>query len=695
MEHTKSELFNVRSVAIIGASEEAGKIGSGLYRSIAGSFPGEIYCVNPGYDTLWGRPCYRTVLELPETPSHAVIAVARRFVPGVLAQIAEKGIHYVVCISAGFKETDEIGAQMERKMQEFCREHDIVLLGPNCLGFIDTSLPYYGTFLMDVWHPGHVSVISQSGGVGMALLGALDDQKCGISRWVGVGNEAVVDAVDMLEILADDPATRAIGVCFEGLRDLPGFLKLAKIVNKKKPIVVLRDGKGQTGRQAAASHTGTMAQKDEVMVDLIRQAGLLEAESCRECAAMLKALAMSHAPAGDRTLMLSNTAGPAILAADVLERHRIPLPIPTQELRNLTDDCTGIKMGLKNPADISSHGLDPRTYGAAVGTMLGSDEYDILMSFFSLGGHLIVPSEQMMAAKRDTGKPVVAVLLGKQEDFLKYDRLPETEGIPCYYDVNDAAAAVRALVHWGQVRRNMEQEYVPQMSEEQRRAAASYIEELPEGIASERCARKLLSLAGIPVEVPVRVTSADEAVSAAEAMGYPVVLKVESAIITHKSDVGGVRLNLASADEVRSAYGEMICRLQALDPAAAITVQSQAPEGFELILGGARIPQIGPLVMVGMGGIYSEVLADVHFSAPALGMGTGENLLSRLSCAPILQGYRGRKKDAAGAARIADIVGELMELDPAIAEIDMNPCRVYEDTTRVLDARVIIKRLNP
>lgn len=689
----KMQLFEVRSAVIVGASEEGGRIGSGLYKSIASTFPGKVYCVNPKHETLWGQKCYKSVLDLPEAPSHAVIAVARKLVPGVVRECADKGIKNVVVISAGFKETDALGAQLEREMAQFCHERGITLLGPNTLGFIDTSIPYNGTFLPEEFSSGSVSVISQSGGVGISLLSALQDQGCGVNKWVGIGNEAVVDAVRLLEFFAEDPTTKAIGVCFEGLRDLPGFLRLAQKVNRTKPIVLLRDGKGAVGMKAAASHTGTMAQDSAVMGGLIEQFGLLEARTTRECAAMLKALSLSAPPAGERAVLLTNTAGPSILAADALEPMGVKLPMPTETLQNAIDEEVGVEMKLKNPADISSNGLSPRNYGIAAHRLLASDEYDIFMGFFSLSNHLILPDRELKDAVLRAGKPAVACFLGTQKKFAGYDRMPERFGIPCYCDPNDAAAGVAALVSWGRAVRQTEEKAATGMSAEQKTAVSGYLDTLEGGTLSERDAREVLRLAGVVVDVPVLTKTAEEAVRAAEGCGYPVVLKLHSNRITHKSDVGGVRLNIKNAEELTAAYHEMLPRLKSLDEEALLTVQRMHKEGFELILGAVRLPGTGPLVMAGMGGIWSEVLRDTAFRMTPVGESEPVRMLDSLRCAPVLNGFRGEALDKTAAARIIAVLSELMDNFPRIREIDINPCRVYSSGTAVLDARIVLENM--
>lgn len=686
-------LFQVHSVAIVGVSEEPGRIGSGLYKSMAESFPGPVYCVNPKYQKIWRQPCYASVMDLPQVPSHAVIAVARKFVLPVIAQCADKGISNVVVISAGFKETDEEGARLEAEMTKLCRERGITLLGPNTLGFIDTSIPYNGTFLPDHYLPGNVSVISQSGGVGIALISALQDQHCGISKWVGIGNEAVVDAVRLLAFLAEDPATTAIGVCFEGLKDLPGFLRLAQKVNRKKPVVILRDGKGSVGMTAAASHTGTMATDTAVMDGLVKQFGLTEARTVRECAAMLKALSMGTPPAGDRVVFLTNTAGPAILAADAMEELGVALPMTSQALRDAADAAVGVRMQLKNPADISSTSLIPDNYGIAARKLLASDEYDILLGFFSLSTHLILPDQQLTEAARYAGKPAVGCFLGTQARFASYDRMPEQYGIPCYCDPNDAAAAVAALVNWGKALRQPAEGSQMLMTDSQKAAVEVYLASLPDGLLTEMQAKTLLKIAGFPVEPPVLTENAGDAVRKADAMGYPVVLKLHSDRISHKSDVGGVRTGLKDAAMLTQAYETMLMDLRKLDPEAKLTVQPMAPDGFEMILGAVCSDQTGPVVMVGQGGIYSELMKDTAFRLVPCSEKQAGAMLDELRCSAVFQKFRGTTLDKARTAELIARLSELVWRFPRIRELEMNPCRIYETDVAVLDARAVLKTL--
>lgn len=686
-------LFRPESVAIIGAGEKPGQIGSGLWRSMTDGFSGPVYCVNPQYQTLWGGPCYASVLEVPQRVSHAVIAVNRSRVLPCLRQCAQAGVRHVIVISAGFKETDEQGAALEREMAELCEREGMALLGPNTLGLINTAVQFNCTFLPDRILPGRVSVISQSGGVGMAILASLRDQRCGVAKWAGIGNQAVLDAEMFLRYFAQDPETGVIAVCFEGLHDLPGFLRLAAEVNRSKPVVLLRDGRSATGKRAAASHTGALVQSDRVMHDLIAQYGLLEADGCRSCAVMLKALSTAARPAGVRTAVLSNTAGPAILAADRMERLGAALPQPSQPLRDRIDALTGKRMQLKNPADISSNGLSPATYEIAAQTLLGSPEYDLLLGFFSLNRHLSLPDAELIRAVRAAGKPAVACFLCSSEEFAAYDRRPEQAGIPCFCDPEDAANAAAALTGYAEACARKRSAAAPVLTPEQARAAADYLAGPDcEGqtVLPERMSRQLLALAGFPVTVPAAAETAEEAAAAAERFGYPAALKVESRVITHKTDSGGVRLGLKDGAALRAAFDEMLPALRRLDPEARLTVQPMAAEGFELMLGGARLDG-APLLAAGMGGIYAEAFRDTAFRLAPLADGEPERMLGSLRCAPVLDGFRTAPLDKAAVCRVLRRLAELMQALPQLAEIDLNPCRAYARGCAILDARIVIK----
>ena len=688
------EFFKPESVVIIGASEETGKIGSGLYKSIAQDFQGDIFLVNPKYQQLWNKVCYASVLDLPKVPTHAIIALSRSIVLPTLEQCVEKGIRNVTVVSSGFKELDAHGAFLETKLQEICQQNHITLLGPNTLGFINTADGFNGTFLPNRFEPGTISVISQSGGVGMALLAALQDQRSGIAKWIGIGNEAVLDAVELLDYFERDPATRVIAVCFEGLKDLPGFLQRAAQVNRTKPVVILRDGKSLVGIEAAASHTGRMAQPDQVMAALIRQHGLIEAQSCRECAVILKALSIAPAVTGKRTVILTNTAGPAILAADILQPAGILLPQPSLELRQALDAETGTTMQLKNPADISSNGLSPEIYGMAARGLLGSAEYDLLLSFFSLNPHLALPDRQIGEVAKITGKPVIACFLSSLEEFLAYDLGLEQFGVPCYYDPQDAAIAAKALITYGSIRSTELPPVHSTLTELAKSSIAAILktaELQTAAILPERTSRQLLWSAGIDNFIPQLIRDPDDAVHVAEAIGYPVALKIHSDRITHKTDAGGVRLNLTDEAEVRTAYREMMDGLIKLDPTVRLTLQPMEAAGFELIIGGVRKAGLGNIVMAGTGGIYSEIFNDAEFRLTPLRQGDAQSMLEQLKSAPILSGYRKAGLDKPAVARTIEVIAELLETFPQIEEIEINPCRVYQTGIAILDARIILR----
>ncbi len=685
--------FFPESVVIIGASETPGRIGSGLYKSIRPCVK-SLWCVNPNRETVFGAPCFRSVEELPEMPSHAWIAVRRDLVLPQLRACAAAGIRNVVIISAGFKETDAAGAALEREISDLAQRERMHVLGPNTLGFIHTGAGFNGSFLPAEFERGGISVISQSGGVGMALLASLADQRSGVAKWVGVGNEAGITALEVLDYLAEDAETRAIAVCFEGLRDLPRFLRRAAEVNRRKPVVLLRDGKSRVGLRAAASHTGAMVYSGNVLPSLFRQFGLLEASSCRDCAVMLKALCLAPRAGGDRAVLLTNTAGPSVLAADLLEELGARLPPVPETLRQEIDAESGLAMGLKNPADISSNGLDPRNYGLAARRLLGGGCYDLLLGFFSLNSHLQLPEEQLIDAARVTGKPVVACFLSSERNFAAYPLGPERFGIPCFCDAHDAAVAAAAILRYGEaLRRKTEVSAV--RPEAQASACTEYLNsfagEKGRVLLSERESRELLALAGARLTVPVRVSSAQEAVAAADRCGYPAALKLESRRITHKSAAGGVRLHLASPEAVYAAAEEMLPRLRALDAEAALTIQPMAGEGFELILGAVRSP-LGVLLMAGMGGSYAEAIGDKAFCVLPAGREDLRRMLRSLRCAGVLYGEDGTPLlDEAGLLALLDVIAALMETCPMLSELEINPCRVTKDRVSVLDARAVLQ----
>ena len=686
--------FKPQSVAIVGASEREGSVGSGLCKSISKEFQGAVYCVNPMYESLWGKICYHSLLDLPQKVSHAVIAVPRGVVLTYVHQCVRCGIANVVVVSAGFKEMDEEGERLEKELARISQENDIRLLGPNTLGFINTWVGFNGTFLPEHFEKGNVSVISQSGGIGMAVLAALKDQCCGISKWIGIGNEAVLDIAEILNYLDTDPQTKVIGVCFEGMQEAGEFLRTAKTVCLHKPIVVLRDGNSRTGMQAAVSHTGAMAQKGEVMKDLLEQAGVIQAESSGQCAVMLKALSVGVRPGGKRVAILTNTVGPSILATDILETAGALFPQPSQVLQNRVNLESGLKLQLGNPIDLSSAALNPENYGTAARCLLESGEYDLVLAFFSNNVHLKIPDQELIRARQEWGKTLIACFLSSREEFTKYSRLPEEVGIPCYCTPEDGANGAVALLLWGEKMRRPCTKRRLNLAEERKERVYEF---LPKGdrventVLLERDSKRLLNLTGFFCQVPEIALDVEETVCLAVRLGLPVVIKGHSPKLIHKSDKDAVRLNLKTEEEVRFAAEEVLSRIRKLDEKANLSVQSMCDDGFDLILGATRLGEKDTLLMVGQGGIYSEVYKDVVFRMAPLCEEEPERMLEELRCAPIIDGYRGRKLDKRAVIEGIRNLESLMESVPQIKEIDINPLRVYEVGTEILDARIVVK----
>ncbi len=683
--------FHPQRIAIVGASETPGRIGSGLVGTMLQSGV-EPFFVNPTHRSLFSRPCYASLRELPRLPSHVFIAVRRENVLPYLRECCELGVRNAVVISSGFKEKDAAGAEMETELRKLASDGDLTLLGPNTLGFINADVGFNGTFLPAQISCGPVSVISQSGGVGMALLSALTDQRCGLSKWIGIGNEAGVTALEALDYLANDPGTRAIAVCFEGLRDLGAFLRRAAEVNRSKPIVLLRDGKSSVGLRAAASHTGAMVYEGTVLPSLFRQFGLLEASSTRDCAAMLKALCIAPRAGGDRAVLLTNTAGPSVLAADLMEAQGVSLPPVPDTLSQAIDAEAGVEMALKNPADISSNGLSPRNYGVAAKRLLCSEQYDLLLGFFSLNSHLMLPEKELIEASKTAGKPAVACFLSSMDVFSRYPLTIEAAGIPCYCDPHDAAVACAAILGYGDALRASASP-APDLSAEELQRVSSFLDARPAGLLSERESKALLSAAGIKVFVPLRADDPTSAAEAAARCGYPVALKLESSLITHKSAVGGVRLHLYSAQDVQNAAAEMLPALQALDPEAALSVQPMGGDGFELILGAVRSP-LGVLLMAGMGGRCAEAIRDNAFCLMPASVEALRRMLRSLRCSRVLYDESGSPLyDEGSVLSLLGKLGALTERFPRISELEINPCRLTGDGFDVLDARAVLSPL--
>ncbi len=693
-----------RSVAVIGASTRPESVGRAIFANILlHDYQGIVYPVHPKAKSILGVRAYPSVLDIPDEVDLAVVIVPAAAVSNVLEECGEKRIPGAVVISAGFKEVGGEGATLEARVQTIAREYNIALIGPNCLGIINTDpeISLNATFARSMPPRGNIAFISQSGAVGVAALEYAESQHIGLSKFVSIGNKAVLHENHLLKALRDDPQTDVILLYLENLEDPKGFLGLAREITSEisevKPILAIKSGRTREGAQAAASHTGALAGSDEVYDALFMQCGVLRVETIEELFEYATALAQQPAPQGDRVAIVTNAGGPGIMATDAYVRHGLKLADLSEETKRKLREGLPPTASVQNPVDLIGDAREDR-YEHALQLVLADENVDsaIVICTPQMMADLEAIARAITEAARSHGKPVLACLMALEEigDALK---VLEEAQIPHYRFPEDAARALAEMARYtGWVRRPRTPFRTFEVDREAARRVISQARTDGRRFLPEPEAHALLSAYGFPVLTSRLAETEEEAIQAAEEIGYPVVLKVVSPEVIHKFDVGGVRLNLKDGDEVRAAYHSIVEKVQRAQPDArlwGVFVQEFVPGGVETILGLKRDPHFGPLLMFGLGGIYVEVLRDVTFRiAPIRELGA-YRMIQGVRAHRLLEGFRGRPPAAIDTIsecllRLSQLAIELDEIE----ELDVNPLMVFEQGkgARVVDARILL-----
>ncbi len=692
-------ILRPRSVAVIGASRNPGTIGSQIVANLVNDgFTGPVYPVNPSARAIHALPAWASVGAIPAPPDLAVIVVPKEVVQGVAEECVAAGVKGLVVISAGFREVGGEGVERERRLTELVRANGVRMVGPNCLGVLNTDPAFAcnATFARVMPPHGRAAFVSQSGAMGLTVLDYARSYGIGIAQFVSVGNKSDVSGNDLVAYWEHDDAVDVILMYVESFGNPRKFLDLASRIVRRKPIVLVKSGRSRAGARAASSHTGALAASDAAVDALLTQAGVIRAESVEELFDYAMAFTGQPAPRSRRTAVVSNSGGAGIVAADALDAEGLELPelspATVERLRALLPP----EASLRNPLDmIASAG--PAVYGAGLDALLADPNVDAALAMFvpPLG----VRQEDVAAAiarvvPAHAGKPVLAVLMGNEGLPEGRHALSEVR-VPAYIFPESAARALAALAWWGEQRTRTR---TPAPEPAVDRTMAVEILAGARGAGRERLdeaeALGLMEAYGIPVAGGRRVQDAGEAVSVAAELGFPVALKVMAPALSHKSDVGGVRLGLADAESVRRAHGEMLAAVKRAAPEAAVEgvlVQRMAPKGLEVIVGVHREPGFGPLVMFGLGGVFVEVIRDVAFRLAPLAVEDAHDLLRSIRGARALDGLRGAP--AVDREALVDLLLRVSRLAldlPAVASLDLNPVMALAEGVVVADARVVV-----
>ena len=669
MEPLKSldAVFKPKSVALIGASTAPGKLGYDiLYNLINAGFTGPIYPINPKADEILGLKVYKDIASTPAPADLAVVVIPARFVPGTLEQCGKAGVKAAVVVTGGFAEAGEDGELLQKELADTAKKYGIRVIGPNCQGVnhphqnLCASWPLLTT-------RGGMAFIAQSGTVGAALMDWASEDHLGVSVFVSLGNRADVDESDCIRYFNEDPNTSVIALYVEGVKRPEVFLE--SLAQAKKPVVVLKAGRTARGRVAAESHTKSLAGSDEIYGAIFRKYRVHRAENLEELYDFAKILSNMKKPPGRRILNISSSGGAAILAIDEAEKWGLDAPPPTQALKDRLRAFLPAHCGVSNPIDLTGDAIsDPSLYARVIETSRG--EYDIMAVIFGDPIH--------GASKMVTNSELV-IFCGGADVEREEKILMHKKGIPVF---PTPERGVRAI---GQFFLFDEKEGKP--AEPASPHGGKSLRLMPAGESVG-----LLKAYGIPaVEAPL-AASADEAVDLFRKAGGPVVLKVSSPQVSHKSDMGGVRLNLATEEDVRKAHGEILSSIGKHLPEAdveGVTVSPMEKPGTEVILGVINDPQYGHALMFGLGGLFTEVYRDVQFCLLPAEEKEFLRIIESIRGYPVLAGIRGQKrKDTAALVNAMKGLSRLVQDHRTIDQIDLNPVIVYEKGIAVVDYRI-------
>ncbi len=689
--------FSPQTVAVIGATEKPGSVGRTiLWNLISSPFGGTVYPVNPKRPNVLGVKAYPSVTELPEAPELAVVVTPAPSVPAIIGECVAKGVKAAIVISAGFKETGPEGAELERQIMQHARRGNLRIIGPNCLGVMRPPTGFNATFAGKIALPGNVAFVSQSGALATAILDWSFRESVGFSAFVSIGSMLDVGWGDLIDLLGNDPKTQSIVIYMESVGDARSFLSAAREVALNKPIIVIKAGRTEGAAKAAASHTGSMTGSDEVLEAAFRRSGVLRVNAIAELFYMAEVLAKQPRPKGPRLSIVTNAGGPGVLAADSLILNGGQLaeisPATIEELNKFLPAA----WSHNNPIDILGD-AEPERYAKTLEVVAKDENTD---------GMLVILTPQAMTDPTQTaeklkpyakglGKPVLASWMGGV-DVAAGEEILSRAGIPTFPYPDTAA---RTFMYMWRYTYNLRGLYeTPVLADGEhapdRAKAGKIIEAARKSkrtILTEFESKELLAAYRIPT-VETRVArTAEQAVKAAEDIGYPVVLKLHSETITHKTDVGGVKLNLCNAAAVKEAF-DAIKKAVGPKDFLGVTVQPMVKlDGYEIILGSSLDPQFGPVLLFGSGGQLVEVYKDRALALPPLNTTLARRMMEQTKIFTALKGVRGRPPcDVAALEQLLVRFSQLVVEQRWIKEIDINPLLISHERIIGLDARVVL-----
>lgn len=695
MQHGLTPFFAPRGVAIIGASATPNKLSYGILRNMTlYGFQGQIAPVNPKADQILGLKCYPDITSVPDPLDLAVIVLPAPAIPATLEACGRRGIRAVIIISGGFKEVGEEGAALENQILEIAARHQMRLIGPNCVGTLDLYSGLNTTFIQGVPEKGGIGFISQSGAVGGGVVDYIRNKYIGFANFASLGNEADITETDVIEYLSQDEHTRVIAVYVEMIRDGQRFIQVARQVTPHKPIVLLKAGRTSAGARAVSSHTGSLAGSHAAYRAAFLQAGVIEAETVTDLFDISMALANQPLPKGNRVAIITNAGGPAALLSDSLAEHGLQIADLEEQTRAALRGRLNPAAQVSNPIDMLG-GAEPPEYEYALQQALADPNVDAAVTILvpqALVNPLEVAEKIVQVATAHT-KPVLTCFMGEWSVEKARQHL-HSHGIPMYVFPEIPGRVLGAMLQYARWLHQPPFEVVPLSGIDRNAAAQILAQTADQTTLGEAQTRPLFEAYGIPLVAGEAATSPQQAAEAARRLGFPVALKIISPDILHKSDVGGIRLNLNDPQSVEVAYQDMLNSIAARLPQArleGVLVERMAEKGQEVIIGMRRDPNFGPLMMFGLGGIYVELFGDVSFRVAPLSRRDALEMIQQTHAGKLLSGFRG--SETGDLQAVVDVILRLSQLAldfPQIAEMEINPLRVFPRGVLALDGRIIL-----
>jgi acetyltransferase len=703
-------IFSPKSVAVIGATETQGTVGrTVLWNLISNPFGGAVYPVNPKRSNVLGIKAYPNISEVPEKVDLVVVTTPAKSVPGIIKECGDVGVKGAIVISAGFKETGPDGIELERQILEYARKGNMRIIGPNCLGVMSPVSGLNATFASAIAQRGSVGFLSQSGALCTAVLDWSLKENVGFSSFVSIGSMLDVGWGDLIYYLGDDPYTESIVIYMETIGDARAFLSAAREVALYKPIIVIKPGRTEGAAKAAASHTGSLTGSDEVLEAAFRRSGVLRVNSIAELFYMAEVLAKQPQPKSNRLTILTNAGGPGVLATDALITNGGELADLSPNTMEQLDELLPAAWSHNNPADILGD-ASPERYAKALDIAAKDPNSDGLLVILTPQSMTdpTTTAEKLVPLSQTFGKPIIASWMGGS-DVENGEKILNRAGIPTFPYPDTAARMFDYMAQYSYSLRGLYETPTPQNGDisaltTTHEAADIIAKARNEGrvILTEFESKELLAAYGIPTVVTKIAASEDEAAKIAAEIGYPVVVKLHSETITHKTDVGGVKLNLANAEEVKAAFNAI--KKSVADKVGekdehgnphflGVTVQPMiSQEGYELILGSSIDPQFGPVLLFGLGGQLVEVFKDRALGLPPLNATLARRMIERTKIFKALKGVRGRKSiDLNQVDQILVRFSQLISEQRWIKELDINPLLVSPERILALDARIVLQ----